>query len=249
MLSKAENPYTHKINIKKAESNKLGQKIEQNLKDLKNNVKKIVIGEDSKVDEAILISFFSSMLSNFNNAVELYKKAMVDKRIESLEEKEKNREKLFELKQKIDQYNQLQIEKNLETKKMENPNISTENKEFSAKRLYKIAKEMQDLADFFGYSDENKLIEKMEAAEKLWYGEEVATVLKDFRNLDDLTLAKFEDIGLIDDTFKESFSESPITAVLDKIRSEVSTLAKEELELFVNKSLNTFEVNSDLNLK
>lgn len=249
MLSKAENPYTHKINIKKAESNKLGQKIEQNLKDLKNNVKKIVIGEDSKVDEAILISFFSSIFSNFNNAAELFKKALVDKKIQSLEEKEKNREKLFELKQKVDQYNHLQIEKNIETKKMQDPNISTEDKQFSAKRLQKIAKEMQDLSEFFGYSDENKLIEEMEAAEKLWYGEEVATVLKDFRNLDDSTLAKFEDIGLVNDTFKESFSESPISTILDKIRSEVSTLAREELEGFIDKSINKVDLNTDLNLK
>ncbi len=249
MLSKAENPYTHKINIKNAESGKLKEKIEQNIRELKNNTKKIVLGEDSKVDEAILVSFFASMFSNFNNAVDLFKKAMIDKKIESLEQKEKNRERLFELKQKVDQYNQLQIEKNLETKKMSDSNISKEDQELSAQKLYKIAKEMQDLAEFFGYADENILKEKMENAEKLWYGEEVSKILQDFRNLDETTLGKFEDIGLIDSDFKESFSESPIVTVLDKIRSQISTLAKEELEGFIDKSTNKLDLNSDLNLK
>ena len=59
MLAAQENPYTHMINLKKAEAGRLKEKINQNSKEIKNNLKKIVLGEDSKVDEAILISFFS----------------------------------------------------------------------------------------------------------------------------------------------------------------------------------------------
>ncbi len=239
MLAAQENPYTHMINLKKAEAGRLKEKINQNSKEIKNNLKKIVLGEDSKVDEAIVVSFLFSVFSNFNSAIDIYRKIAADKRVANLEEKEATRQRLIELKQKVNEYNQLQIEKTLEEKKLSDPNISNTDKKMSMEKLLKIAEDMKNLAEFFGYADESKLKQEIEKAEKLWYGEEVAKVLNDFRNLDDNTLSKFEDLGIINENFKEELTDINISSVLDKIRNEVSSLASEELQSFINTNLET----------
>lgn len=249
MVSKAlqppTNPYSQKIKSSKVKSEILFKTITENIKDMKNANKKISLGEDSKVDESILLSIISTMFNDFTKTYDFYKKYFLDNKIKKLEEKEKTLKEVYELKEKIDKYTQLQIEKNMEEKKLQNPEISSKEKDLSLKKIKNIIDNMQEIAEFFGYKDDNSLKEEVERAEKKWYGEEVASVLKDFRDLNETTIASFEQMDLLNNFFDSPLNMNEVTGVMDKIKQEILPIVTDELKTIIEDAVNETK-NKDL---
>lgn len=244
-LQPATNPYSQKIKSSKVKSEILFKTITENIKDMKNANKKISLGEDSKVDESILLSIISTMFNDFTKTYDFYKKYFLDNKIKKLEEKEKTLKEVYELKEKIDKYTQLQIEKNMEEKKLQNPEISSKEKDLSLKKLKNIIDNMQEIAEFFGYKDDNSLKEEVERAEKKWYGEEVASVLKDFRDLNETTIASFEQMDLLNNFFDSPLNMNEVTGVMDKIKQEILPIVTDELKTIIEDAVNETK-NKDL---
>lgn len=244
-LQPPTNPYSQKIKSSKVKSEILFKTITENIKDMKNANKKISLGEDSKVDESILLSIISTMFNDFTKTYDFYKKYFLDNKIKKLEEKEKTLKEVYELKEKIDKYTQLQIEKNMEEKKLQNPEISSKEKDLSLKKIKNIIDNMQEIAEFFGYKDDNSLKEEVERAEKKWYGEEVASVLKDFRDLNETTIASFEQMDLLNNFFDSPLNMNEVTGVMDKIKQEILPIVTDELKTIIEDAVNETK-NKDL---
>ncbi|WP_323585546.1 hypothetical protein [Aliarcobacter butzleri] len=244
-LQPPTNPYSQKIKLSKVKSETLFKTITQNIKDMKNANKKVSLGEDSKVDESILISIISTMFNDFTKTYDFYKKYFLDNKIKKLEAKEKTLKEVYELKEKIDKYTQLQIEKNMEEKKLQNPEISSKEKDLTLKKLKNIIDNMQEIAEFFGYKDDSSLKEEVERAEKKWYGEEVASVLKDFRDLNETTIASFEQMDLLNNFFETPLNMNEVTGVIDKIKQEILPIVTDELKTIIEDAVDETK-NKDL---
>jgi hypothetical protein len=214
------------------------------------------LGDDSKVDEAIMISFFASLYDDITKAYRAFQEFHLERKTENLE-KEKgvlqrkidNINEFKEQGERINIYTALNIEKSSLEKKIKTLELNQKNNKdngvveitdqpdellIAQNRLIKVIQDMDDIADFYGYDTNEDFMVKLESSEKLWYGETAAEHLQSLRKLD---ASKVE--NLVENL--PSFSGNPekVTALKDAFEDIQNYVEKNGMIFtsdFVNKA-------------
>lgn len=163
----------------------------------------VKIGDDSKVDEAVLISWLCALYDNVTKAFNQWQALGYDKRVLKLEKEHQSmQEKLDRLaefqghRERILRYTALNVEKNaLEQKVLEHKEktgigiddvveITDAPSELYKleTRLVQVNEEMQEIATFYEHEDQTEFMAQMETAEQKWYSQSGSAYLQDIRN-------------------------------------------------------------------
>lgn len=250
-LVKMSNPYTQTLEKKELGLKLLLQKSKENMDSLKRESNRLNIGEDSKADEAVLISFLGSICSDVGKAYTEYKKMGAEKEVEALRDKSERIERFNKIKENIDNYTKLNIEKRALEEKLNNQDLSKKEQAKTENSLLTNAKKMNDIADFFGYANEPDFMKNLEISEEKWYGEAGAEYLKGIRELSTSKLGEFVDAGILSPTelsTESILANGVLDNSLDKIKTSIAGLESlshlKDLAETVNATANTnLEVN------
>lgn len=219
------NIYTTQLKENDLVNKVLMKKIQDNTSEMKNN--RIKIGEDSRVDEAIMITFFTSMISDVTNAYNRYMLYKNEQEKTSLKEKEKDFKRFIELKNNIDKCTQLQIRKNALEKELNEKQLDPKTKVKHENDLKKIYEDLNTLYDFFGYANEPDFAKNLEISEEKWYGKEGAEYLKNLRDLVPETLGEFREAGILNSSelsIKEIIESGVLDSSINKVKKELINL-------------------------
>lgn len=219
------NIYTTQLKENDLVNKVLMKKIQDNTSEMKNN--RIKIGEDSRVDEAIMITFFTSMISDVTNAYNRYMLYKNEQEKTALKDKEKDLKRFMELKNNIDKCTQLQIRKSALEKELNEKQLDPKTKVKHENDLKKIYEELNTLYDFFGYANEPDFVKNLEISEEKWYGKEGAEYLKNLRDLVPETLGEFREAGILNSSelsIKEIIESGVLDSSIDKVKKELINL-------------------------
>jgi hypothetical protein len=226
-LAGLANTYKAEIEKKDLSLKVLMKKTQDNTAELKRNGAQIKIGEDSKVDEAMMATFLTSMFKDLPKAYEAFAAYKAEKEMQGLKDKQQSLKDFIKLDENIKKYTKLNIEKTAIEKKLSQENLTPNVKEKHQNDLQKILGDMNDLADFFGYANEPDFIEELQISEEKWYGPEGAKYLREIRDLSSETLGEFVDAGVlnsqelsVDSILKDGVLDNSI----NKIKKELVAL-------------------------
>lgn len=240
-LAKISNNYQNQIKKIEQEGVTLKKKLGENAKHMQKNLenlKKILLGDDSRVEEAVLIGFLTSIYGTMQEAYNSYKEMTGNKGVEAnqtrKEQLEKNLKDIEEFKKKsemIKKYNQLKVQESAIKKSNENPQTTDKQKELNTHSLKDVFSGMKKIEDFFGFAEDSaKFAEEIEKFEIKTYGEKAHQMLEELRNLEPETLLKLEKDGIkLEDIINDEDHEL-IEKVAEKVREIANLTIEETLE-------------------
>lgn len=224
-LPKLANTYTTLLKENDLSHEVLLKKVQDNTNEMKSN--RLKMGEDSRVDEAIMITFLTSAFNDIASAYNKYLLFKNENERNNIKDKETDLKKFIELKNNIDKYTQLQIRKNAIEQDLNQNNLDPKSKEKHERDLKKIYEDINTLSDFFGYANEPDFIKNLEISEEKWYGKEGAEYLKNLRDLVPETLGEFREAGILSSdelSIKEIIESGVLDNSINKIKKELVNL-------------------------
>lgn len=228
------NVYQEEIEKNQLEKKEVLGKLKKNNSEMNKNLLEanIKLGEDSKVEEVVLVTFLTSLYKNFNDAYEAYKRLKertieerFDGKIETAEEKAEKIKEFQEKADKANEYTQLNIEKVALEKELQKQDLSAAKKEENETKLVQVTKKMFDIQDLFEFAGDSKeFIDELNKYENDVYGEEAAKEINELREASGDTLKDFAAQGV--DILNSADNET----VLQLIKDKLSTFAQKGVE-------------------
>lgn len=182
------NKYQEKMDTDALRQKGLAKKLGEQTRLAREYAQKMMIGDDAKVGEAVIMSFFASVYGDIATAFRAYKEQRLKDELERTKESiEKTAERIKTLKEaedktrKINEFTRLNIQKAALEQKMSGETLSSSERASAEKSLGDIIKKIEKTADYFEKSPEflKKAVEK---TEKDWFGNS-AELLKEMRSL------------------------------------------------------------------
>jgi hypothetical protein len=237
-LAKISNNYQNELNKIEEEAKTIKKKLGENAKKMQKNLdslRKILLGDDSRVEEAVLIGFLTSIYSTIQEAYDSYKEMTIKKeetdnqtRKEQLEKNLKDIEEFKKKSEMINKYNKLKVQQSAIEKSNQNPQTTEKQKGLNTQSLKEIYSGMKKIEDYFGFAEDGvKFAEEIEKFELETYGEKAHQMLEDLRNLEPETLLKLEKEGIKLEDIINDEDEELIAKVAEKVR-EIANLSVEE---------------------
>lgn len=226
-LTSLSNTYTNLINSKELSHKLLMKKSKDNVEEMKRNVQQLKLGEDSKVDEAIMVTFFTSVFKDVTKAYNAFMLYKAENQLNTLKEKQESLNKFIELNENINKYTQLNIKRTALEKKLNEENLTSNEKSKHEKDLTKVLEDMENISDFFGYANDPDFTKNLEISEEKWYGKAGAEYLRDIRNLVPETLGEFRDVGVLNSqelSIDEILNNGVLDNSMDKIKEKLIEL-------------------------
>ena len=183
-LEPLSNNYREQIDEKAAKQNALKGMMRKRVQSMKETAAQLQLGDDAKaVDEAVLVTFLATLFENVHAAWNRYQELGLDYRYAQEENGVKLEGKLdaFDRFRKhpelLSDFTRLSVMKHAIEK------VSSGNSSESACQLDEVNKGIAEIADFYGYSNEQHFQKALEEAEIKFYGEGGASVFKKLRDL------------------------------------------------------------------
>ncbi|PHR58980.1 MAG: hypothetical protein COA44_02195 [Arcobacter sp.] len=204
-LDPLSNNYQDKIKENSLNQEVLQKKLSAHAKNLTDTVTQMQLGDDSKVDEAIMISFFANLFQNLAKGYRQFQALGYQIKLDDFEAENKELSKKIDTfkaftdqASRVNLYTQLNIEKtSLESTINVLQKQALKNKEEgivevmdideignTQKRLLKVDLEMDSIAEFYDYDTNEEFMSELEVSEEKWYGEGGALYLRAARTLD-----------------------------------------------------------------
>ena len=108
-LKNISNIYTEERKAHELRLGILGQKIKESAERIKQNNTQLQLGDDSKVDEAVMITFLASMFEDMPTAYNTFMQLRAEKAHAANEKRIQNLEDFIKAKENIDKYTALDI--------------------------------------------------------------------------------------------------------------------------------------------
>lgn len=163
------------------------KKVAKNMQDAS---AKMNMGDDGKVDEAVLISFFAALYGDTANAYQAFRELYLQNKLNANEEmQDRLQQKIDRLKdfqeanKRIQRYTALNIEKSKLQQKLDEPGLTANEQRNHESRLSEVMGNMKEISAFYGYESDRDFLKELERSEQKWYGEDGAEVLKELRGL------------------------------------------------------------------
>ncbi|MDD5373313.1 MAG: hypothetical protein PHO62_07815 [Sulfurimonas sp.] len=238
------NSYKQKIEEDTLQSKAVAKKLEVASRVARDHAQKMLLGDDAKVGEAVILSFFASLYGDITTAFKAYKENRLRDEHDKLKDGiDKNKDKIKTLKEaedktrKINEFTRLQIQKSALEQKLNDKTISESEKKSVLKTLGGVAEKIEKVADFFEKSVAAMSgdVEKMEEA---WLGKS-AELFKELRLLSPefkegvLKNISLEDLvnndSLVDELIKKvsnSIIENDLVDTLDGLKDRAEKSEK-----------------------
>jgi len=196
MEEKQKNPYQQKIDERQIQAQTLKEQIQKNLNDIERHSQTAMqIGHDGRVDEAIMLTFLTSLLESTINSYKAIKTAfkqrelnLIEQRIKDLIEA-KNKDSSLEQDMKdLNNYQVLNVQASVLRQELKDPSLSGKEKQAKQKKLDVIVDKMETIREKLKEPDdketptEAKFEKRIEKPQKTYFGEKGAQNFKDFRN-------------------------------------------------------------------
>lgn len=215
------NKYDDAIKTNSLEKGVLVKKLEQHARFAKEVAQKILLGDDGKVGEAVIMSFFASLYGDIAKAYHAYKENRIKQEIDALDGKIKddtNKIKSIaeaqEAVQKINNFTTLNIQKSALEQKLGDETLSQSAHGDAEKGLNGLVAKIDKIADFFEKST-GTLTSDIEKVEKDWYGDN-AQLLQALRSLSPEIKDKLLKYISLDDIIDNDSLTGNIAATLTK---------------------------------
>ncbi|OGS70682.1 MAG: hypothetical protein A3F91_09215 [Flavobacteria bacterium RIFCSPLOWO2_12_FULL_35_11] len=241
-LEQIGNGYSEEIKERATKNSVMRKKMESSARNMQNAIA-MQLGDDGRVDEAVMISFCAALFSDITKAFQEYKKISYEKQLEDgerskniLQEKLDSLKKFQESAERSNRYTRLKMEQAALEKKSSQDNTPAAEKKSMLAELKKIGKEIDKIVEFYGKVNEGEYVKSLEKAESLWYGDGAEFISKlRGMSLEDIqaTFKEKVDIDLLfkDEDYTREFVKGVIEGVVDgEISNLFADLAEEGLK-------------------
>lgn len=164
----------------------LAKKLENSVKGVRDHAQKIMLGEDGKVGESVIMTFFNALYGDIATAYKAYKEHRLKQELEQTEKNiqatKKNLETLKEFQEKtqrINDFTRLSIQKAALEQKLNDKTIDAGARVSAIESLKGVVEKIDKIADFYETTSDlmTKMVEKTEGD---WLGDN-AKLMKDLR--------------------------------------------------------------------
>lgn len=258
-MEKISNKYLEMQQELLLEKKILFKKMRDSSEKIKNSLATMQLGDDSKVEEALMLSFLMAIYQDVEKAYNRYRELGLKKEIEELEtnntlsnnsdirieKKLTTLEKFSIHPQKLNKYYRHSMKKTLLESDIANKFINEDEKSKAYLELEKILKEMDAISNFYEHKNNKEFLIELKKAEINQYGENWAGTLELLRTItlptDTLKELNIEDVNfrtVVDNEdgfnafikqFQERLAEKAMSETIDELASQVNTEKQEEL--------------------
>jgi len=244
-MKQLQNSYQQQIEEQQLKATALQESINNKINQLTNRMTTAVqIGHDSRVDEAIMLTFLHKLLESIIVSALALKKMQEDKLLKQIQDKikelENSKKKAYDVQkdmQDLNKYQVLNAKVSASTKELEeNKSLTTLQKKSKEKEIQSLKEQMKDIEDNFSDQTISKELKDLvfESQTKV-FNETTAQNLKDFRNFEGNTAATIKGAGLKADDIDEKVLNSLHLSSIQNMKDNIDKITATQTETTTTK--------------